>query len=155
MSERHNTTPEPETEPHHSDDCVAYVTSRRAARAAVLGSSDIVLVDAAVRGLAEVVRWLVTMTTERLVAVVGDVPAALAEHTDASLNRPVSQSAIEALKRRAENRSAYAEAVASYYRAVTKGADQRELESLRRVSDECGAVLDAADRRAVLDVICV
>jgi len=130
-----------------------YADSRAAIRSAVAEAAGVVLLDAAmVRARPAVLRWLATMTTETVVAVVGEVPEPLAERADVRVDAPVTVTAVETLVDRHESRRAYTDAVERYYHAIEAGASRQELDAAR-TADERAATLDAADRRAVLDAI--
>ncbi|MDS0281409.1 hypothetical protein [Haloarcula onubensis] len=155
MSRRHlEQTLEPGTDREYHGSRVVYADSRAAVRSAVVEACAVVVLDAAmVREHPDAVRWLVTMTAETVVAVVGDVPEPLADLAETRLDAPVTESSVEALVDRHEDRRAYVDAVDRYYRAVERGASRRKLDAARAATDESAATLDAADRRAVLDAI--
>ena len=144
----------PDTERECAGSRVVYAGSRSVVRAAVTEPCAVILVEAAmVRSEPAVLRWLVSMTTETVIGVVGSLPEHLDELADARLDAPVTESEAEGLVERYESRRAYAEAVQRYYQAVADGASEDELAAARRATDELAATLDAADRRAVLDAI--
>lgn len=131
---------------------VVYASSRAAVRSAVTERCGVALVDAAlVAERPEALRWLVGMTTDTVIAVVGDVSKPVAALADVHLDAPVTTAAVEALVQRRDGRQAYLDAVERYFRALERGAARPELDAARAATDECVAALDAADRRAVLD----
>jgi len=145
-------------EPGTDQECygcrVVYAVSRATVRSAVVEQCGVIFVDGAlVRAQPALLRWLVTMTMETVVAVVGDVPDPLEELADANLDEPVTETAVETLVQRRADRMAYLEAVDRYYRAVARGATGQELDAARAATDERAASLDAADWRAILDII--
>lgn len=145
-------TLEPGTEHECNGSRVVYPASRSAVRSAASEECAVILVDAAfVRAQPVVLRWLSTMTAETMIGVVGDAPDYLETLADACLDEPVTVPPVEALVQRVASRRAYIDAAERYYRAVTDGTGEHDLDPARTAADEYAASLDAADRRAVLD----
>ena len=155
MSRRHTEqTLKPGTDRRCHGSRVVYANSRAGVRSAVGQRPAVALVAAPmVRDEPAVLPWLVTMTTETVVAVVGDVPDPLGELADVTLDGPVTTAVVRTLLQRRDGRRAYTDAVERYFRALERGADRQELDAVRTATEACAAALDAADRRAVLDAI--
>ena len=153
MSKR-QTTLKPGSDRTYDGSRVVYAASREGVRSAVVEPCAVVLLDGTmVRAQPDALRWLVTMTAETVVAVVGDAPDHLTDIADTQLAPPVSASTAETLTRRLDNRRAYLDAVERYYRATEDGTSGPAFDAARTATEEHASGLDAADRRAILDAI--
>ena len=84
---------------------MVYLATRSAVREAVLDDADVFVFDAdRFDGVATPIRWVVTMTTEAAVGIVGGVPDTVSDLVDGQFDRPLDDGAVESLTDRLRDR---------------------------------------------------